>query len=77
LVHCGIVLTWDPFLHKDYPMTTTPAPTPRAALAGIDEHPFETPSEHNSYRLFPDEMEQDPAVFFHGTDRRFSSVDRP
>jgi hypothetical protein len=52
-------------------MTTTITPTPYTAFAGLDEHRFETPGEHNGYRLFPDEMEQDPEVFFHGTDRRF------
>jgi hypothetical protein len=29
------------------------------------------PANTNGYRLFPDELEQYPEVFFHGTDRRF------
>lgn len=43
----------------------------RATLADIPEYPFGSPGEHNGYRLFPDKMEHDPEVFFHGTDRRF------
>jgi hypothetical protein len=40
-------------------------------LADIQEYWFGTPGETNDYRVFPDELEQDPNVFFHGTDRRF------
>ena len=34
------------------------------------EHPFGKPGEHNKYAVFPDELENDPTVFFHGTERR-------
>jgi hypothetical protein len=34
------------------------------------EHPFGTPSQYNDYRIFPDELANDPHVFFHGTERR-------
>jgi hypothetical protein len=42
----------------------------RASLADILEYPFGTPGDHNEYRIFPDELEHDPEVFFHGTERR-------
>ena len=40
-------------------------------LADTPEYTFGSPGEHNGYQLFPDEMERDPEIFFHGTDRRF------
>jgi hypothetical protein len=33
------------------------------------EYPFGTPRD-NEYRLFPDELENDPEIFFHGTEER-------
>src|ERR1700716_4547863 len=49
---------------------TDETPT-RPALADIREYSFSSPGEHTGYRVFPDELEQEPEVFFHGTDRRF------
>jgi hypothetical protein len=31
------------------------------------EYPFVTPTEQREYRLFPDTMENDPVILFHGT----------
>lgn len=39
------------------------------------EYPFETPSEKREYRLFPDEIEEDPQILFHGTaEARLESI---
>jgi hypothetical protein len=43
----------------------------RTALTDVPEYTFGSPGERNDYQLFPDEMERDPEVFFHGTDRCF------
>jgi len=31
------------------------------------EYPFPSAPERNEYRLFPDDMENDEHIFFHGT----------
>ena len=33
----------------------------------VTQYPFLGPTEENNYRVFPDVLENDPAVFFHGT----------
>jgi hypothetical protein len=38
-------------------------------MAEIKEYPFPWPDEHKGYRLFPDELEDDDLVAFHGTAR--------
>jgi hypothetical protein len=35
----------------------------------VREYPFKTPRD-NQYRVFPDELENDPEIFFHGTEER-------
>ncbi len=42
----------------------------RITLADLREYRFGTPAEQN-YRIFPDDLERDPEVFFHGTGRCF------
>jgi hypothetical protein len=37
------------------------------ASTSIKEYPFNGANEENCYRLFPDEIENDEQVFFHGT----------
>lgn len=38
-----------------------------ARIDSIKKYPFGQPSDDNGYRLFPDEIEDDGLVFFHGT----------
>jgi hypothetical protein len=39
------------------------------------EYPFPSTPEKNEYRLFPDDMENDGQIFFHGTaEQNFSSI---
>jgi hypothetical protein len=42
---------------------------PQTATEAL-EHPFGKPGERNHYRIFPDELANDPHVYFHGTERR-------
>jgi hypothetical protein len=41
-----------------------------ANLATAREFAFGTPDQHNQYRIFPDELVNDPHVYFHGTELR-------
>jgi len=38
-----------------------------APQTAIRKYPFGQPGGENGYRLFPDKIEDDPLVFFHGT----------
>ena len=38
-----------------------------ARIDSIEKYPFGQPCDDNGYRLFPDEIEDDGLVFFHGT----------
>jgi hypothetical protein len=48
---------------------TLPKPEAAEATAIAREYPLGVPQQ-NEYRVFPDELENDPDIFFHGTEER-------
>ena len=45
-------------------------PKPSTPTTEVQELPFPTPSDQNGYQIFPDAWENDPNIFFHGTEDR-------